>query len=84
MAFMGILLVDLIFFGIFIAVCCGLLAVTVWSLVALISGIVLTVKGNASELKSKEKILGIVLLIVGSTILVTAAYVIFRLVQMFQ
>ena len=84
MALIGILLADIILLVIFCVAATALIAVTVWSLVTLISGIVFTVKKGSGEVKVKEKKLGMVLLIAGSAVFATVSYVIFRLIQMFQ
>ena len=70
MAFMGILLIDLILLALLFAVAVGVIVLIAMALTALISGIILTVKGNKLEGKSKKKTFGIVLIIVAIAIFV--------------
>ena len=59
MAFIGVLLLSLIFLVLFLAVVCGIIFLIGLGLVSLIGGIILTVTGTAVTAKSKKKMLGI-------------------------
>ncbi len=82
MAFIGILIADLIIFGLFIAAICGVFIV-VWGIAAILGGIVLSGKKQEVNLGSKKRIIGIAMIIAGVAVVVPVGYFVFKLLQMF-
>ena len=84
MAFIGILIADIIIFVLLIAVVCGTVALTVWGVAAIISGIVLSRKGSEAAARSKKKIIGIGLIVAGTAVFIPVGYLALRILQMFR
>ena len=83
MAFIGILLIDLILLALFIAAICGLIFLLGMGITALIGGIVLSATGGPINAKSKKTVFGIVLIVLSFVIFIPIGILVFRVVSMF-
>lgn len=83
MAFIGILLVFLLFLAAVCAVIAALLGIGGVGIASIISGIVLTAKGDQSYGKSKKKTIGILLLIIGVIVIILAGIAAYGLWEFF-
>lgn len=80
MAFMGILLVNLLLGAIAIGLVCFVLGLIGFGIVSLIGGVALAANGSVTESKKKKKI-GTILIIIACIILAPAAFAVFKIVS---
>ena len=79
MAFLGILLVNILLGAIAIGLVCFVLGLVGFGIVSLIGGVALAANGSLTESKKKKKI-GTVLIIIACVVLAPIAFAVYKIV----